>query len=88
METKCNASVRAFEGLSRFTLQESVQLFYRNHKEASLPVMVSIMSHVPEYFYSLKEQIIGAVVEECKDGCVVLSRKVAVPQVTTSSTSK
>ncbi|XP_009322071.1 PREDICTED: monocyte to macrophage differentiation factor [Pygoscelis adeliae] len=68
METKCSASVRTFEGLSRFTLQESVQLLYRTHEEASLPVMVSIMSHVPEYFYSLKEQIIGAVVEECKDG--------------------
>lgn len=53
--------------------------FYQTHKEASLPGMVSRMSHVPEQFYSLQEQIIGAVVEECRDECVVLSRKVAVP---------
>lgn len=53
--------------------------FHQNHKAASLPVTVSVMSHVPEHFYSLKEWIIGAAVEECKDGCVVLSRKVAAP---------
>jgi len=59
---------------------QSGQLFYQKHKAASLPVMVSIMSHIPEHLYSLKERIIGA--EECKEGRVVLSRKVdALPQV-------
>lgn len=41
-----------------------------------LPVMV-YTSHVPAHFYSLKVQITGEVAEECKDGCVVLSRKAA-----------
>lgn len=51
--------------------------FCQNHKAASLPVMVST-SHVPEHFYNLEVQITGWVAEECKDGCVVLSRKAAV----------
>lgn len=53
--------------------------FYHSHREASLPGIVTRMSCVPEHFYSLKEQIIGAVIEECRDECVLLSTKAAAP---------
>lgn len=80
METKCDDSVGTFEGHRRFVLQESVQLLPEPQK-ASLAVLVSTESYFPEHFHSLKEQIIGAVVEECKDGYVVLRKGAVLPQV-------
>lgn len=71
------APLKVAEGL----FYRSRSRFYQNHKKASLPVLVSTESYFPEHFYSLKEQIIGAVVEECKDGYVVLRKGAVLPQV-------